>query len=107
VRSLVTWWPFGPRRAAQTAPEGTAQHFHEDVVACMEALNPRLRRLRSRYTDPALASALAMHTVGALSACIREGSMTREQARHIVWRIGELEFGEGSFFGPWHRRGTT
>jgi hypothetical protein len=90
-------WPFRRRAAARPAP-GTAEHFHAEVTACMEALNRRLPRLRHRYSDPAVAAALSMHTIAALSVCIRDGRMTREEARHLVLKIAALEFQEADFF---------
>ena len=90
-------WPFRRRAAPRPAP-GTAEHFHQEVTACMDALNRRLPRLRHRYSDPAVAAALAMHTITALSICVRDGKMTREQARHIVLRIAAAEFQEADFF---------
>jgi hypothetical protein len=89
-------WPFRRRAAAQPAP-GTAQHFHHEVTACMEALDRRLPRLRNRYSDPVVAAALSMHTVAALSVCIRDGRMTREEARNLVLKIAALEFQEADF----------
>jgi hypothetical protein len=92
----VNWRRLFMRRrvSAPRAPPGTAQHFHEQVVACMEVFNRSLPRLRRRCSDPAVAAALAMHAVGALSACVRYGDMTREQARHMVLQIAALEFAE-------------
>jgi hypothetical protein len=90
-------WPFRRRAAARPAP-GTAEHFHAEVTACMEALDRRLPRLRHRHSDPAVAAALAMHTVAALSVCVRDGRMTREEARQLVLRIAALEFQEADFF---------
>lgn len=84
-------WPFR-RRDASTAPKGTVEYFHSEVSACMDALNPKFKRLRRRYSDPAIAAALAMHTVAALSVCIRDGYMTPDEARDVVRRISELEF---------------
>jgi hypothetical protein len=85
----LTMWPFR-RREASTAPMGTAEYYHSEVSACMDALNPKFKRLRRRYSDPAIA---AMHTVAALSVCIRDGHMTRDEARDVIRRISELEFG--------------
>jgi hypothetical protein len=92
----TSMWPF--RRRAATAPApGTAEHFHAEVTACMDALNRRLPRLTSRYSVPAVAAALTMQTVAALSVCVRDGRMTREEARQVVLRIGALEFSEADF----------
>ncbi len=39
-----------------------------------------------------------MHTVAALSVCIRDGRMTRAEARHLVLKIAALEFQDNDFF---------
>jgi hypothetical protein len=90
-------WPF--RRRATSAPAvGTVEQFHAEVTACMDVLNRRLPRLTDRYSVPAVAAALTMQTVAALSVCVRDGRMTREDARQLVLRIGALEFEEADFF---------
>jgi hypothetical protein len=63
----------------------------------METLNRRLPRLTDRYSVPVVAAALSMQTVAVLSVCVRDGLMTRQQARQIVLRAGALEFGEADF----------
>jgi hypothetical protein len=75
-------------------PQGTAEAFHAEVVACMEHLSEPLIELRHRNETTAVAGALAMHLVGCLSLCVRSGKMTREQAAHFVAKIGALEFDE-------------
>lgn len=89
-------WPFRRRAVTQPVP-GSVEHFHAEVQACSDALNRRLPGITDRYSESAVAVALAMQTVAAFSVCVRDGRMTREQARQLVRRIGALEFKETDF----------
>jgi hypothetical protein len=96
VDAAASWWGvmrwlsklFASRKRSDEPPEGSVLPFHGQVEACMEALNPGLMRLRHRYPDPAIAAALAMHTVAAFSACVRDASMTPEEAKRMLLLAG-------------------
>jgi hypothetical protein len=58
--------------------------FDAAVLACVEDVNTLLPELAARYSDLVMVAAIAEHVGGALRICIRNGTCTPEQARHLL-----------------------
>jgi hypothetical protein len=73
------------------APVGSAQHYHEEVAWLCDKLSFKLAPLRHRHPVSAIAAAMAIHLVSALSKCLADGCLTRDQIRELILRVVALE----------------
>jgi hypothetical protein len=67
-------------------------NFDAAVLACVDEVNAVLPDLALHYPDLVMTTAFAEHVGAALCLCIRNGTCTVEQARHLLDHIRVTAF---------------
>ena len=81
------------RRSKGAVDRGTrslSTIFPREVGRCAGELHRTILLLCVRFSAPALATALAIHAVRALSRCVEREEITAEHARALIERMAEL-----------------
>ena len=66
--------------------------FEREVERCADDLNRLILVSSTQFSGPALATALAIHAVRALSGCVERDEITPEHARTLIEHMAELRF---------------
>lgn len=65
--------------------------FESEVRECARELALMRPMLLADFSAAALAAALAIHAVRSLAQCVREGTMTLDEARALLERMMDLK----------------
>jgi len=81
----------GARRLGARRRGRPRDAFEIEVQSCARELALMRPLLLADFSAAALAAALAIHAVRSLAHCVREGTMTPEQARALIQRMVDLK----------------
>ena len=79
------------KRAGASGPHSTRNAFEIEVRECAQELALMRPMLLADFSADALAVALAIHAVRSLAQCVRDGTMSLDEARGLIQRMVDLK----------------